>query len=118
MVNAGDEEGGIEMNTSIVLMREFCSIFKDEAPTTRIVSFSQPLNWVFLIFSKHSEWAVKKERTGVKCCGFQHLTGLTLPTILHTPIITRLFTQASVKILTYSLEWLFLIESSVEHMSS
>uniref|UniRef100_A0A7I4AFG6 DUF1995 domain-containing protein n=1 Tax=Physcomitrium patens TaxID=3218 RepID=A0A7I4AFG6_PHYPA len=32
----GDEEGGIEMNTSIVLMKEFCTIFKDEAPTTRI----------------------------------------------------------------------------------
>lgn len=32
----GDEEGGIEMNTSIVLMKEFCTIFKNEAPTTRI----------------------------------------------------------------------------------
>lgn len=41
MMNAGDEEGGIEMNTSIVLMKEFCTIFKDEAPTTRIVSFSE-----------------------------------------------------------------------------
>ncbi|KAG0579260.1 hypothetical protein KC19_4G086200 [Ceratodon purpureus] len=32
----GDEEGGIEMTTSIVLMKEFCTIFKDESPTTRI----------------------------------------------------------------------------------
>lgn len=44
-MNTGDEEGGIEMNTSIVLMKEFCSIFKNEAPTTRIVSVAQPPNY-------------------------------------------------------------------------
>ncbi|KAH8934026.1 hypothetical protein BDL97_18G062200 [Sphagnum fallax] len=32
----GDEEGGIEMTTSMVLMREFCKIFGEQAPSTRI----------------------------------------------------------------------------------
>ncbi|KAH9533136.1 hypothetical protein CY35_18G035400 [Sphagnum magellanicum] len=32
----GDEEGGIEMTTSMVLIREFCKIFGDQAPSTRI----------------------------------------------------------------------------------
>jgi hypothetical protein len=35
-VNAGDEEGGIEMTTSMVLIREFCKIFGEQAPSTRI----------------------------------------------------------------------------------
>ena len=45
MMNIGDEEGGIEMNTSIVMMKEFCKIFKGEATTTRIVSILQPTNY-------------------------------------------------------------------------
>ena len=44
MMNIGDEEGGIEMNTSIVMMKEFCTIFKGESPSTQIVSILQPMN--------------------------------------------------------------------------
>lgn len=39
LIIAGDEEGGIEMTTSMVLMREFCKIFGEQAPSTRIVGF-------------------------------------------------------------------------------
>jgi hypothetical protein len=44
-VNAGDEEGGIEMTTSMVLIREFCKIFGDQAPSIRIVRLPELSTW-------------------------------------------------------------------------
>lgn len=48
ILNVGDEEGGIEMNMSIVLMKEFCIIFKDEVFIICIVSFLEFLSYIML----------------------------------------------------------------------
>lgn len=45
LADAGDAEGGIEMNSSMLLVREFCRVFSPEtASHTRIVILDLPFN--------------------------------------------------------------------------